>query len=273
MKNIVQRTITGGLFGILVFGSLFAGSIWFFSFYLILLVLALFEFFRLLEETGIAAQKYTAIIVSVLLFTLFFGYSSGFASPELLFLILLIPPLIMIFGLYRQDGGSFGSILWTFLGIIYVALPLSLLSLLVFPFWKSGYLYEPGVAAGVFIMIMLNDTVAYLVGVPLGRHRLFERVSPKKSWEGTIGGGIAVLAGSLFMSDLFPVLERINWIALAAIVVVFGTYGDLVESLLKRVAGIKDSGTLLPGHGGILDRVDAWFFVVPAVLVYLSLTF
>lgn len=255
-----------------MFGSLFAGSRWFFVFYLILLVLALLELFRLLEEAGIAAQKYTAIVVSVLLFSLIFGYSSGYASAEWLYLMLIVPSLIMIFSLYRKVDGSFRNILWTFFGIIYVALPLSLLSLLVFPAYATESVYEPGIAAGVFIMIMLNDTVAYLVGVPLGRHRLFKRVSPKKSWEGTLGGGMAVLTASLFMSDLFPVLERMHWIALAFIVIVFGTYGDLVESFFKRIIGIKDSGTLLPGHGGILDRVDAWFFVVPAVLIYLSLT-
>jgi len=120
---------------------------------------------------------------------------------------------------------------------------------------------------------MMYDTVAYLTGVPMGRHRLFERISPKKSWEGTIAGGITVIIGALLINRLFPVLDRTFWVVIALIVMVFGTFGDLTESLLKRSLGVKDSGKLLPGHGGVLDRLDAWFFVIPVALVYLSVAY
>ncbi len=254
-------------------GSLFAGSIAFFVFYLLLLVIALLEFYRLLEDNGLIVHKFTALFASILLFVLLFGYSSGQISSRWLGLMILFPPFMMITELYRKKGNPFNNLSGTFFGIIYVALPLCLLSIIVFPGEVVNNHFYPGILAGIFILIMVNDTAAFLIGVPFGRHRLFKRVSPKKSWEGTIGGGIVVLIAAFFMSELFPLPERAHWLVLGFLVLVFGTYGDLAESQFKRGLGIKDSGKILPGHGGVLDRIDAWFFVIPAVLVYLNFIF
>lgn len=271
MSDFLKRTITGGLFGVLIFGSLFAGSITFLLFYLVLMILALIEFCHLMNNKGIHIQQFTSVIVSALFFLLFFGLASGLIIMKWMSVIVLIPAVVMISELYRKKGRPFDNLVWTFYAITYIALPLSLLNFLVFPGEIAAYRYTPGIVAGMFLLIMINDTVAYLVGVPLGRNRLFERVSPKKSWEGTIGGALAVLAAAFLMKAMFPVLDLKDWMGISVIVAILGVYGDLVESLFKRGIGVKDSGNLLPGHGGVLDRIDAWIFVIPAVWVYLNL--
>lgn len=254
----------------MVYGTLFAGSIAFFLFYLALMILAMLEFYRHKKNEGFRVQKITALLVSVILFFLLHGYASGNIPARWLSLLLIFPPLMMTRELYLKNERAFDNLAATFYGIIYIAVPFSLLNLLVFPLDR---LYTHELLAGIFILIMLNDTAAFIVGVHLGRHRLFERISPKKSWEGTIGGGVTVIIAAFFINEVFPVLERTEWLVVALIVVIFGVYGDLVESLLKRRLGIKDSGSLLPGHGGILDRVDAWLFVIPVVWVYLNFIF
>ncbi len=269
MKNLFQRTVTGGLFGIMVYGTLFAGKLTFFIFYLVLMVFALLEFYSHKDNTGLRVQKFVSLAASVMLFAFAFGYASGALSPKWFSLLLLFPPFMMIRELYRRDENSFAGLAAAFYGVIYIAVPLSLMNFLVFP----GRIYDgyyPGLLAGILILIMVNDTAGYLVGVPFGRNRLFESISPKKSWEGTVGGVVCVIVAGFFMNHLFPLLSRIDWIMVAAAAAVFGIYGDLAESQLKRRLGIKDSGRLLPGHGGILDRIDAWLFVIPAVWVYIN---
>ncbi len=269
MKNLFQRSVTGALFVILVYGTLFAGSITFLVFYLALSILSLLEFYKHKENEGFRVQKFTALFASIILFVFLHGYASGSLPLRWLSLLMLFPPVMMIKELYRQDKKCFDNLAVTFYGIIYIAVPFSLLNFLVFP-GAPHSTYTPAVLAGVLILIMVNDTAAYLIGVPLGRHRLFKSVSPKKSWEGTIGGGIVVIFAALFMNPVFPLLGRAEWLGTAIIVVVFGVYGDLVESLFKRKLGIKDTGKILPGHGGVLDRVDAWLFVIPVIWVYFN---
>jgi phosphatidate cytidylyltransferase len=269
--NLLQRAITGGLFGVLVFGTIYAGSIAFLIFYLALLVLALLEFYKLAETKNLHVQKFSGILASVIFFILLYSYSSGYSELRSISVLLVFPPVAMIAELYRKKENPFTNLVWTFFGIIYIAVPFSLLNLIVFTGGPSGNLYNPHILAGIFILIMINDTAAYLVGVPFGRHRLFESVSPKKSWEGTIGGGLTVLAASIPVNYIFPMPGQSRWLVIAAIIAVFGVYGDLVESFYKRGLGVKDSGNLLPGHGGVLDRVDAWLLVIPVIWVYLCL--
>ena len=152
----------------------------------------------------------------------------------------------------------------------FIALPLSLLNILAFQSTENSFVeYNPILPLSVFIFIWANDTGAYCVGSIIGKHRLFERISPKKSWEGSIGGGILVIAISLIFAHYFTFISPIKWVGLALTVVIFGTWGDLVESLFKRQLGIKDSGHILPGHGGMLDRFDSAILAIPATVVYL----
>lgn len=159
---------------------------------------------------------------------------------------------------------------------IYIALSFAMLNVLAYhSIGNEGELsnyhvqYNPILPLSIFIFTWINDTGAYCTGMLFGKHRLFERISPKKSWEGSIGGGVFSIIGAIVMAHLFPFMPISIWIGLALTVVVFGTLGDLTESLLKRTIGIKDSGNILPGHGGMLDRFDSTLMAVPAAVVYL----
>jgi phosphatidate cytidylyltransferase len=187
-----------------------------------------------------------------------------------LFILLLVFPVFLIFHLFRpiEQFTFFSPALF---GILYVITPFCLLltSYSSGSYWSS--INNSYIILGFFFLIWSNDTFAYLVGITIGRNKLLERISPKKSWEGFIGGvvctqGIAYLL-SIFISEPGP----LHWHAIALIVSVTGTLGDLVESMFKRTLGVKDSGNILPGHGGILDRFDAVLISAPFVVVYLLL--
>lgn len=159
---------------------------------------------------------------------------------------------------------------------IYIALSFAMLNVLAYhSIGNEGELshyqvqYNPILPLSIFIFTWINDTGAYCTGMLFGQHRLFERISPKKSWEGSIGGGVFSIIGAIVMAHFFPFMPISIWIGLALTVVIFGTLGDLTESLLKRTIGIKDSGNILPGHGGMLDRFDSTLMAVPAAVVYL----
>lgn len=170
--------------------------------------------------------------------------------------------------LYRPHQDAIESLQRSLLAIGYVAFPLSLLNAI-------AAISAPRILLGMFVFIWINDTGAFLAGVSLGRHKFWERISPKKTWEGFIGGVLACVLGAWaidrWANDIFQVPELGLWIGMSAVVAIAATYGDLVESLLKRTAGVKDSGSLIPGHGGLLDRIDSLLLVAPAVLIYLIL--
>ena len=173
--------------------------------------------------------------------------------------------------LFRNKPNPFNNIGFTVLGIIYIIVPFLLLSITSFDITSSDISYAPNKLLGFFLLIWANDTFAYLVGIAIGRTKLFERISPKKTWEGTIGGIICTQGIAYIISIYFTELTMIQWMIIALIISVFGTLGDLVESMFKRSLGVKDSGNILPGHGGILDRFDAVLLCSPFVVVYLML--
>jgi len=254
---------------VLLFGSLFAGKATFGLFFLLITFAGMREFYLLVSRNGIYPQVWPGIAAGFSLFLVIFLFFSGYVNATILFLPFVFLPAFFLLELFRNKETPVQNIGITLLGVAYVALPVSLINVLVFPFSHSAGFYSPDILAGLYILIILNDTVAYIVGVPFGKHRLMERISPKKSWEGMFGGVIATLVAGYFMTHLFPFLDLRQWFILALIVSVFGTLGDLAESMLKRSMKIKDSGSLLPGHGGILDRLDALLFVVPVAVFYL----
>ena len=173
--------------------------------------------------------------------------------------------------LYNQKTEPLKNLAYTVLGQFYITIPFSLLSLLAcLPLdGDTSYKWVPVIA--IFIFIWMNDSGAYLVGSQLGKRRLFERISPKKSWEGFWGGLVFAVLSSALFGYLVPVLSIPIWMGLALTVSVAGVFGDLTESMMKRILGVKDSGNILPGHGGMLDRFDAILFAIPAAIIYLSL--
>lgn len=278
MKNLIQRAVTGLLFVAILVGAILYGPFSFMLLFMLISALAVWEFSCLVnKQENVHVNSFIAAGGGVLLFLAFFGYSLSYWNGISIFVpYLLILIYMFVSELYLKRSNPINNWAYSIMSQIYVALPFALLCVLAF--MDMGYelhydtvAYNGILPLSVFIFNWSNDTGAYCTGMLFGRHRLFERISPKKSWEGSIGGGVISILVALIMAHYFPFLSTFQWIGFALVVVVFGTWGDLVESLLKRQLGIKDSGNILPGHGGMLDRFDSTLLAVPAVIVYLLL--
>lgn len=274
MKNLTVRTLSGVVLSAVMLGAII-WSQWTFGLLLAaLLAGGMLEFYALVAKTGAAPQRALGLVAGMVLLALNFAFVSedililgnarGPFACGLAFLLLLLPTMF-ICELYRKRENPASNIASTLMGIIYVALPLSLICYI--PLIGSD-VWNPWAVVAYLFIIWANDVFAYLVGMSIGRHRLFERLSPKKSWEGFFGGLVGavlvgVAAGHLLGASLWA------WGGLAAVASVTGVLGDLAESMFKRAAGVKDSGALIPGHGGVLDRFDALLLSAPFVFVYM----
>ncbi len=226
------------------------------------------EFYTIVGKGEIKPQHIVGITISAILFCIVSFISITNTNIELLFILIPLFFIPFLIELFRNKPNPITNASTTLLGIIYIAVPLSLLNFIPNSSFELD-VYSKGILLGYFSLIWTNDTFAYLVGVKLGKNRLFERISPKKSWEGSIGGLIFSMITAYILSLFFSELSCLEWVGMAIIVVVFGTLGDLVESMFKRSLNIKDSGSILPGHGGILDRLDALLISAPFVFFYL----
>ena len=238
--------------------------------------LSVYEFGQLVNRHAPGARVDKALIVvgSVCLYLGFTAFCTNLAGPQAFVPYLVLLLYLLIRELYQKKENPVLCWAYSLMSQLYVALPFALLNVLAFHNLEassSGVAYNPVLPLSIFIFLWLNDTGAYCVGSLLGKHRLFERISPKKSWEGSIGGGLLTLAGSLVLAHYFSFLSVWQWLGLALVVVVFGTWGDLTESLLKRQLHIKDSGNILPGPGGRNGHQRAVETVEHAAEVYLSL--
>jgi len=251
-------------------GSIVAGQYFYGLLFLVLTFLTLHEFYRFFPEPAYSVQKFSGIITGSLIFILSYLCFSGMLNPAFFTLIIPAVLFICIAGLYRTRDNTLISAALLIFGWIYIAIPYSISAWLAFPD-MNNHIYTPGILLGLLCLIWLNDTGAYVFGMLFGKHRLFERISPKKSWEGFIGGAVFTVILGYFLNYFAPVLPRMDWIILSLLVSVFGVFGDLFESLLKRNAGVKDSGSLMPGHGGLLDRMDSLLFIIPISFTYLKL--
>lgn len=270
LPNFVVRVLAGAVFVGLLLGGILINEYTFISVFSLILVLTLHEFYGLVEKDAKVPIVRTWNIVGG--FALFLGsyYYTAYSSSILAFVPYIIYILILFISeLYMKQQNPIQSLAYSLLGQIYIAAPFALTNYLVFAYQPGNYHYVYVLALLVFIWV--NDSFAYLTGMTFGKHRLFERISPKKSWEGFIGGAAVALASSLIFAHFFPNLPAWAWIGFAAVTVVFGTWGDLFESLIKRTLGVKDSGNMIPGHGGILDRFDSTIIAIPAIFVYLVL--
>jgi phosphatidate cytidylyltransferase len=271
LKNFIQRVAFGIIYLVVIIGSLFMGKFAFGFVFLLINLIALHEFYALTRATGAYPPVVPSLVTGGAAFVLTFLVSAGFAGPRLFLLIIPLIILLFILALYSDKPDVMRNTALSFLGLVYISIPLSMLNFMAFPYGSAhGYTFR--IILGIMTLVWINDTGAYLVGISIGRHRLFERISPKKSWEGAIGGAVFTIVCAFWLHLVMGALDRTDWIILAMIVSVFGVFGDLTESLFKRSVGQKDSGKIIPGHGGLLDRIDSILFVMPLSAVYLFLS-
>jgi phosphatidate cytidylyltransferase len=268
LKNLLQRTVSGIVYLIIIIGSLFLGEYAAGTVILLIGIKALLEFYEMTGVSGAIPWKMLGIVGAGAIYILSFLVASQLAGYQILALAGIIPVLLLITGLYLPKTDLIKDLGIAFWGLVYIIVPLSLMNYLFFPACNSN-VYTHRIVLGILTLVWINDTGAYVSGTLLGRHKLFPRVSPKKSWEGLIGGTLLTLAASPWMNSLMGILTLNDWIYLALIVSIFSVYGDLTESLIKRNADRKDSGSLMPGHGGALDRIDSILFVMPFSFIYL----
>ncbi len=278
MKNFIVRTITGIIFVAAIVASFLRpeAMVLLFS---IVTGLTIWEFTGLVNgnvNVNVNVNRFISTAAGVYFFyamTYFCSDLYGGSAKSVVFIPYLVTIIyLLVAELYLKQEDPIADWAYTMLSQMYIALPFSLLNVLAFTATPQGTVnFNTLLPLSVFVFLWINDTGAYCTGSLIGRHKLFPRISPAKSWEGSIGGAVFVLAAAWAISYWLDgvMLTTIEWLGLGLVVVVFGTWGDLVESLFKRTLGIKDSGNILPGHGGMLDRFDSALLAIPAAVVYL----
>ena len=267
MKKLLVRVATGAVFGVVLLACILYNNISFGALFALVTCLAVNEFCNLIHEYKKTTFSTPVAVVGGLYLFLAFFMMNKVAEPFMLFVpYLILIAFALVRELYKKADSPLDNMAYFALSQLYAALPFALLNILT-TFGPGAYNYI--MPLSIFIFLWCSDSGAYFVGSAIGRHRLFERISPKKSWEGSIGGGVLALVAAYVLSLFYPTLGAIEWMGMAAVVVVTGTWGDLIESCMKREMGIKDSGNILPGHGGILDRFDSAILAIPSVVVYL----
>lgn len=267
-NNLTQRIITGILGAAAIITGVAVSEWSYFAIFFLIVMLTLMEFYKLAGIDGVAPQKNFGTLCGILVFCLSFVIEAGFISYRYYFLIFPLIACVYIIKLYKKfERKPFVNIAFTFLGIFYVAVPFALLNIAAF---EDG-VYHFEVILGSLLILWASDTGAYFAGTFFGKRKLFERISPKKSWEGFFGGAALALVFVYGLSRFFHYLDPLHWFIVGVIIIVGGTFGDLVESLLKRSIEIKDSGDALPGHGGFLDRFDGLLISAPFIVAYLEI--
>ncbi len=267
-SNLTQRVIVA-ILGVVVIISAIYWQAWsYFAVFLIITYLSLKEFYKLVGIDGHLPLSSWGTLTGILIYTFTFLGQKGLIDADIFFLVFPFASIIYFIKLYKKsDVKPFTNIAYTFLGILYVAIPFALLHVIAFS--TGEYRFE--IVTGILLLTWASDTGGYFAGTMFGKTSLFKRISPKKSWEGFVGGAVLTLAIAYLIStfvDMFPLWK---WMTIGLIVVVAGTYGDLVESLFKRSIKIKDSGESIPGHGGFLDRFDALLLSLPFIAAFLRL--
>jgi len=271
LNKFKSRTLTGILFVLIVAGALWLGQISFFILFALIIIGSLWEFFNLNNQNNHNPQKWIGLFFGLLTFTVTFFHAKN-VIPATWFLFIFAGFFIFaVAELFRKQtnpANAFNS----FMGVIYIAGTLSTANYLVFNKTAGNVAsYQFELILSIFVIIWLNDTMAYLIGKRTGKHKLMQRISPKKTWEGTLAGLVFACITSIILSIFLTTLNMTEAGILGILISIAANFGDLFESAIKRKAGRKDSGTLLPGHGGLLDRFDAVLFAIPFSFFYLTI--
>ncbi len=269
-SNFVQRFCSIVFFTpVIIFAIFWSAWTYFFLFFYVVM-LAMLEFYKLLKQANVAPMRGYGIWLGLLLYTTAFSYylQDNF-SPILVHICIPFTILVYIAALYsRKASNPFLDIAATFLAILYIAIPFGMLHYLAF--FKGTYSNQ--LILGLLIIVWSQDTGAYLVGSTIGRSKFFQRISPQKTWEGFWGGALFAVTAGYVMAYFFNILPLWQWLSISVITIFTGTYGDLVASLLKRSVDVKNTSEMIPGHGGILDRIDSLLLTIPTVVAFLKIT-
>ena len=268
-SNLKQRIITAIVGAIVIIVGCMYSEWAYLVIFGIILAFSQMEFYKLCGLDGMLPLKSFGTFLGVAVFVFTFLEEMKILPPQYYYLVFPLISIIFFIKLYgKSDKKPFTGIAFTLLGIVYVAIPFSILNLIAFSA-DGTFRYE--LIIGSLLILWASDSGAYFAGTKFGKTKLFERVSPKKSWEGSLGGAFAALVTAYFISLNFTVLPQWQWFGVMIIIVIAGTYGDLIESLFKRSISIKDSGKGLPGHGGFMDRFDGLLLSAPFIIAFLKI--
>ena len=268
MKNLIQRTFTGIFFVAVIVAAICIHPLLFAGVFSIIVGFLIHELYHLSKYEGVLWQRCLGIVGGAYLFFASCLFAGNYVGIQIYFPYIIILLILFVSGLYMKNSNPVTQWGLVCFAQFYCA---GLLSLLSFITYMQSSVYNPLPVLMIFVFIWLFDSCAYLVGSWKGKHRLFKRISPLKSWEGFFGGLFFVVVASLVFAHYYKELEWYYWLAFAIITVIAATWGDLIESLIKRTYGVKDSGNILPGHGGMLDRFDSALLASPAVYIFFEL--
>ncbi|WP_317897243.1 phosphatidate cytidylyltransferase [Aurantibacillus circumpalustris] len=275
MKTLGTRALTALVFVVVLLGSLLWNYYSFTIFFFLVAMMGLNEFYKLSEKLDAQPHKWFGLISGALVYISFinFNFTNATDQEHLKLFVVLVPFIIFSIALFSGRTKPIQNSVYTIAGILYAVLPFALLHSIVSLDYLASkiVIFQPQLLLGIILLIWSNDTFAYLGGSLFGKHKMIERISPGKTWEGTIFGVLMTIASSYIVGELILQDRTSPWLLFGILVPILSTIGDLVESLLKRQAGIKDTGNIMPGHGGILDRFDSLIFVAPFVYVILKL--
>lgn len=272
MKELTIRTLTGSVFvGLMLAGTIIHPLVYAFVFG-VLLFLVQFEFYKLVENSGYHPHKIVGLVLGIVLFFVCFAVAYNLLPVTYTLLFIPFITLIFLFEILRINSQVLKNATITLAGFIYVAVPFCVMNFIVFSGFPGEPTFYPSTLLGIFFIIWAYDSSAYLVGSKFGRHKIHKKISPNKTWEGFIAGMVVGVIMGIINAVLFQRLSVESWIAVAVIIILFGTLGDLFESKIKRELKVKDSGTIMPGHGGLLDRFDSLLFAIPFIFVWLVIS-
>ena len=267
MNETLKRLISGVIYIVLLITSILYSTESFIILFGLFLLIAVYEFCNLVQ-----LNKIISLVLALSIYLIFYKFTFSRTNMQLMLLVTIITSIKCINFLFDNKNLKIDQVSKYIYLIGYLILPFTIMAKI--PFGRDGY--NPKIFIGIFILIWTNDTFAYIVGKSIGKHKLFARISPKKTVEGFLGGMVFALIASFLISKYFiegSIINRYIWFGLAFIVSLFGTIGDLVESKFKRIAGVKDSGKIMPGHGGVLDRLDSVIFVAPFIYLFYQILY